>query len=422
MKTLIKLSIVFVLGLGILHAKAQTTVTLKGKVVGRDSKTIILIPSTVSVRAEDKPTIPIVNNTFEYTFAAKNVEAYQLVFEDELEKGAWRPIIVFPDQNVIELTLNDMENHGKNLIKGGPINEAYYSFMQLSENRYGAVGEILNKERKKLSDANSYYSQAFENVRADVKKAKDGIEAQPFYQKMDELKKTGNDLSPAGQQLKLKFDSLSNAKYKWKYAYFNQDVNISNYYLMFQDVQYNAKENRYLAMLVNETYKNYATKFPNHLYTKVVGDAIGGIIKIFPGNQFVDFTAADLKGKQVTLSQVIKGKIALINLWGSWCGPCIAKAQHIVPIYNKYKNKGFTVVGIAREFKNTDALLGRLKKEQFNWLNLIELDDKNGIWNKYAISNGAGIQVLVNAEGTILAVDPTAEEVDQIVGKLTKGY
>ncbi|KQB99998.1 TlpA disulfide reductase family protein [Pedobacter sp. Hv1] len=420
MKILIKLSVVFVLGLSILQAKAQTAVTLKGKVIGRASKTIIIIPGTTSLRAEDKPTIPIVNNAFEYTFTAKEVAAYQLVFEDEYEKGAWRPVIVFPDQQVIELTLNTMEKHDQNVIKGGSINKAYYAFMHLSENRYQTITQTLSKERERLYEAKNYYSQAFENVMAEVRKTKDGIEAQPFYQKLDELRKTGNDLSPAGQQLKLRFDSLSNARYKWQYAFFNQNINISNYYLMFQDMQYNAKENRYLTMLVNETYKNYAIKFPNHLYTKIVGDAIAGIIKIFPGNQFVDFTAADLKGKQVTLSQAIKGKVALINLWGSWCGPCIAKAQHIVPIYKKYKDKGFTVIGIAREFKNTNALLSRLKKEQFTWLNLVEMDDKNGIWNKYSISNGAGIQVLVDTKGTILAVDPTAEEVDQIVGTLVK--
>lgn len=421
MKIFLKYGIAFILLWSTQSLLAQTTITLKGKVLGRDSKTIFIVPSTTSLRTEDKPTISIVDHKFEYTFTAKEVEAYQLVFEDEYEKGAWRPVIVFPDQNVIELTLNDMENHDKNLIKGGTVNEAYYAFMQLSENRYKAINEVLNKEREKLYDAKDYYSQAFENVLVEVRKAKDGVEAQPFYQKMDELRKTGADLSPSGQQLKVRFDSLAHAKYKWKYAYFNQNINIGNYYLLFRDVQYNAKENRYLATLADETYQKYAIKFPKHPYTKIVGDAMAGIIKIFPGNQFIDFTAPDLKGQEVTLSKVIKGKIALINLWGSWCGPCIAKAQHIVPIYKKYKDKGFTVVGIAREFKNTDALLSRLEKEQFTWLNLVEMDDKHGIWNKYSINNGAGIQVLVDAKGTILAVDPTAEEVDQIVAKLIKG-
>ncbi len=174
-------------------------------------------------------------------------------------------------------------------------------------------------------------------------------------------------------------------------------------------------------MLIDRVYKQYAITFPDHWYTKVVGDAIGGIVKIFPGNPFIDFTAPDLKGQEFTLSEQIKDKVALINLWGSWCGPCIAKAKLVVPIYNKYKNKGFTVVGIAREFKDTEALKSRLKKEQFNWLNLVEMDDKNGIWNKYSISNGAGIQVLVDAAGKILAVDPTAEEINGILKELIKG-
>ena len=146
-----------------------------------------------------------------------------------------------------------------------------------------------------------------------------------------------------------------------------------------------------------------------------MGDAISGIVKIYPGNNFVDFTAPDLKGQSFTLSEQIAGKVALIDLWGSWCGPCIAKAQLVVPIYKKYKDRGFAVVGVAREFKTLDALKSRLKKEQFNWLNLVELNDQNGIWNKYAVSNGGGIQVLVDRNGKILAVDPSDKELAVIL-------
>lgn len=190
--------------------------------------------------------------------------------------------------------------------------------------------------------------------------------------------------------------------------------------MMLQDVQYRIRGNNYLTILVDESYKDYARRFPNHIYTKVIDDALSGILKIFPGNPFLDFSAPNLKGKRFTISEEIKGKIALINLWGSWCGPCIFKAQQIVPIYKNYKNKGFTVVGVAREFKNTDALISRLKKEQFNWLNLVEMNDENGIWNKYSISNGAGIQILIDRDGIILAVDPSAEEIEKIVSSKTK--
>ncbi|RYG21261.1 MAG: TlpA family protein disulfide reductase [Chitinophagaceae bacterium] len=398
-------------------ATAQTTVTVKGKIIGRDSKTMFIIPRTVSDRSKDKPIIKILNNEFSYTFTPKNIEAYEIVFEDEYNQGAWRPVVFFPDTSIVEMQLFDMDNADKNSIKGGTVNRNYFAYMAMEKNRYQAIRDRLLKQTKLLDADGNYRSKEHAQLMESLRKAKDHAEKLPLYQQREELQKMGKDLTPDGLKIRASYDSLNKDLTKWKYAYIKQNPSISNYFLLFNDAQYLAKNNRDLAMYIDEAYKQYAVTFPDHWYTKVVGDAIAGIVKLFPGNQFVDFSAPDLKGQTFTLSEQIKGKVALIDLWGSWCGPCIAKAQLVVPIYKKYKDKGFTVVGIAREFKNTDALKSRLKKEEFNWLNLVELDDKAGIWNKYAISNGAGIQVLVDASGKILAVEPTAEEVEKLIKK-----
>ena len=56
-----------------------------------------------------------------------------------------------------------------------------------------------------------------------------------------------------------------------------------------------------------------------------------------------------------------------------------------------------------------------LAQDGYPWLNLLELRDENGIWNKYGVSNAGGITVLVDRDGTILAIHPTAEEVERIL-------
>lgn len=410
MKTLFNFLIYCLIGIS---AIAQTPVTLKGKVIGRDSKTMFMIPRTVSDRSKDKPIIKIVNNEFSYTFTPNYLEAYEIVFEDEYNKGAWRPVIFFPDTAQIEMELYAMDDADKNSIRGGEINRSYFAYMAMEKNRYQEIRNRLSKQIRMLDEAGNYRSKEYVALMASLRNATDQKEKVPLFQHIEELQKMGKDVTHEGLKIRASNDSLTKDLIKWKYTYIKQNPSISNYFLMHHDVQYQAKDNRDLAMLINDVYKHYAVKFPNHWYTKVVGDAISGIVKIYPGNQFIDFTAPDLKGKTFALSEQIKGKVALIDLWGSWCGPCIAKAQLVVPIYKKYKDKGFTIVGIAREFKNTDALKSRLKKEEFNWLNLVELDDKEGIWNKYSISNGAGIQVLVDSTGKILAVDPSAEEIEK---------
>ena len=75
---------------------------------------------------------------------------------------------------------------------------------------------------------------------------------------------------------------------------------------------------------------------------------------------------------------------------------------------------GFTVVGVAREDKR-ENMERALAQDGYPWLNLLELRDENNIWNKYGVNYAGGITVLVDRDGTILAIQPTAEEVEKIL-------
>lgn len=41
-----------------------------------------------------------------------------------------------------------------------------------------------------------------------------------------------------------------------------------------------------------------------------------------------------------------KGKVLLLNLWATWCGPCRAEMPHLVEMYDKYKDRDFQVIGL----------------------------------------------------------------------------
>jgi hypothetical protein len=57
----------------------------------------------------------------------------------------------------------------------------------------------------------------------------------------------------------------------------------------------------------------------------------------------------------------------------------------------------------------------RLEKEKFPWINLVDLDHRNLIWYKYGIPNAGGGTFIVDNEGKLLAISPTAEEVRNIL-------
>ncbi|MFG2634460.1 TlpA family protein disulfide reductase [Streptomyces sp. NPDC048362] len=71
--------------------------------------------------------------------------------------------------------------------------------------------------------------------------------------------------------------------------------------------------------------------------------------------------APDLSGKTIdgkTLDVAdYKGKVVVVNVWGSWCGPCREEAKYFAKVSKEYADKGVQFVGInTRDASTTPAL------------------------------------------------------------------
>lgn len=70
-----------------------------------------------------------------------------------------------------------------------------------------------------------------------------------------------------------------------------------------------------------------------------------------------------LDGKATSLADM-KGKVVILNLWATWCGPCRREIPDFIKIQEDYKGRGVEVLGVTSEDeRNTEALVKEFVKE-----------------------------------------------------------
>ncbi|MGI4806343.1 MAG: peroxiredoxin family protein, partial [Janthinobacterium lividum] len=133
-----------------------------------------------------------------------------------------------------------------------------------------------------------------------------------------------------------------------------------------------------------------------------------------------DFTQNDPEGKPISLSS-FKGKYVLLDFWASWCGPCRQENPNVVKVYNQYKNKNFTVLGVSLDRPNgKDAWLKAIKDDGLTWNHVSDLQFwNNQVAKLYSIQSIPG-NFLIDPTGKIIAKDLRGEELEQKLAQLIK--
>ena len=269
-----------------------------------------------------------------------------------------------------------------------------------------------------LYSSGNYYNEKHHELRKKIDALdKNDPEREKLILLDCELDMSGEHLTPEANALNKKFEQIRDMQTQQEIQYAKDNVSMLGYDYITQNIRAAVEHYKTDISPITEVYnKVYKAKYPDHPYTTMIENYIQAST-VKEGGQYIDVTAKDIDGKDVKLSGWIDGKVAVIHLWASWCGPCRKSGQELIPIYNEYKDKGFTVVGIARE-NNKESMITALEKDNHPWVNLLELNDYNNIWAKYGIGNSGGKDFLVDNTGKILAVAPSAEQVREILGNL----
>jgi thiol-disulfide isomerase/thioredoxin len=117
-------------------------------------------------------------------------------------------------------------------------------------------------------------------------------------------------------------------------------------------------------------------------------------------------------GKLLKLSS-LRGKVVLIDFWASWCKPCRMENPNVVRLYNKYKNKGFTVFSVSLD-QDINMWKQAIAADGLIWPN--HVSDLQG-WQTPMTQlygfNGIPYTVLIDKNGKILGVGLRGQQLEQ---------
>lgn len=100
------------------------------------------------------------------------------------------------------------------------------------------------------------------------------------------------------------------------------------------------------------------------------------------------FTAMDLQGNTVDQSVLQGGKLTMVNVWATYCSPCISEMPDLGSIAQEYADRGVQIIGLVSDAQNADGtvsdsqvqLAAEIAAETgADYLHLVPDDSLNGL-------------------------------------------
>lgn len=124
----------------------------------------------------------------------------------------------------------------------------------------------------------------------------------------------------------------------------------------------------------------------------------------------------DMEGQPVSLDS-LRGKVVLLDFWASWCGPCRANNPNLVMLYDKFRGKGFEILGVSIDKSKTDWKKA-IEKDGLTWLQVLD----PGGWNAQSTEvygvDAIPASFLIDKKGVIRGVNLEGRELEASIHKL----
>ena len=123
------------------------------------------------------------------------------------------------------------------------------------------------------------------------------------------------------------------------------------------------------------------------------------------GKAAPDITLNTPDGKSVQLSSLLKGKFTYIDVWATWCGPCVKEIPHLEQLVKRFAgNDKLQFISISVD-ENTKAWKDKLAKDKPQWAQFVLTPQNNQIFSKDWGITGIPRFIMIDSKGNIFSGD-----------------
>ena len=371
----------FLCGFSLLTHAQSIVCHVTGRVEDPKEKYVLIFEDFEALRADRFIKVPIRNGRFICDIQTKKPKCYSVVLESEHEKGTMRVADFIIEPADVQISIPRASDKGDDVIRissRGPENMVGMEYIAFRDSLFEA------------------YEPRLRSLEATPPAATD----------------TSREERAEGQSMREKYDKLYDEMGLKKAEWLAEHPSFYSLSRIYRDLTaFTPPQTR--ARMIEVYYNLLANLFPQHPYhSTILNEAAAAQLK--PGFRYIDYIVPDGRGNEVMLSSLYKGKLIYIDLWASWCGPCRNHAKSLIPVYNKYKDRGFQIISFARETRK-GAMEEAAAQDGYPWTSTAEINDEYRIWERNGVNNTAGGGFLIDEHGIILAVYPSAEELEAIL-------